>query len=744
MRTVHFMTLVLVWSVSNLFAQGFIIPGANIRPPELTAHNVDVKIVNQVAQVHVKQSFKNVSAVRMEGVYYFPVPRDASISQFAMWVDGKKLQGEMLNRDEAAKIYEEIVRRNIDPALLEYADYRFFRLKIFPIPPGKTRKIELDYSQFLPMDNGVVRFLYPLHGDLQAGRYAGGGLLPPPRPGMPMPVPQQEPEQGDHSKMTSGCKQVFVIDLQSDVPLKNLYSPSHKVEIDRVSERQARVSYEGVRSADEGDFILYYSVSPEDLGMSLISHNKDGEAGFFLLLISPKSKVSDKEILDKDIVFILDTSGSMSGEKIEQAKDALIYCLNGLNAGDRFALLTFSSEVHAFSEELSDRSKVKEAIKFVKSITARGGTNIDAALQKALSYQDKSIRPMNIVFLTDGLPTVGNTDIKTILANVKKKNENRRIFTFGVGYDVNTFLLDKLAQQNHAVSDYIAPDENIEEKISYFFDKVSNPVLSDLRLDFGAVKVFDTFPHELPDLFQGGQLMIVGRYKKAGHTAIMLQGTSKDKEKKYTYRAQFPRQADNDFLPRLWATRKIAYLVDAIRSNGESKEVREEIEELSKKYGVMSPYTSFIVLEDRSTVLSQTSGVPASPVRYKRAAKEAVGFAAPTATGASAVQMSKSLRAMREVEQIVNKDQADVRYVNGRTFYFRDNMWVDSEYKEQKTLDIKKGSQAYINLLLTFPELGKFMSLGDEIIVGFKDKFIHIGSKGIEKASGKKLKKMID
>jgi len=742
--------LVSFFMSTSAFAQGFIIPHQNIAPPELITHNIDVNIKNQVARVHVEQAFKNVSAVRMEGVYYFPIPRDASISDFAMWVDGKKLQGEILNRDEASKIYEEIVRRNIDPALLEYADNRFFRLKIFPIPPGKERRIELDYTQLLPMDNGIVRFLYPLHGDLQAGRHAGRPVPPPvPAPGMPRPLQKRTPETDEHTKTLSGCKQVFLVDIQSDVPIKNLYSPSHKVDINRKSDQQAIVSYEGTRKTEESDFVLYYSFSPEDLGMSLLCHKNEGEDGFYLLLISPKAEIAGNEILDKDVIFILDTSGSMGGEKIRQAKDALIYCLNGLRDGDRFAVLTFSSDVRAFSETLTHKNRVGDAIKFIQNISAKGGTNIDAALQKALSYEKDSNRPMNIVFLTDGLPTVGTTDVKSILKNVTKNNEDRRIFTFGVGYDVNTFLLDKLAQENHAVSDYIALDENIEEKISYFFDKVSNPVLSDLQLNYGHIRTFDVYPHELPDLFQGSQLMVVGRYKKAGRSTITLRGASRDRTVDFTYGVHFPKEAKNDFLPRLWASRRIAYLVDEIRTNGESKEVREEIEDLSKRYGIMSPYTSFLVQEDLH--MANVLGAP----NAKRSSSGILGLTMDAVgsfgvakscatTGASAVQMSKSLRTMREAEVVVREEQkSNFRYIGGRTFYWQNGKWEDSDYADQKTVKIKKGSQAFINLILTYPELGKFMSLGDEIIVKFKGKFIHISDKGIEKANKKELKKLI-
>ena len=754
----------LIIAVSFLVAvsakgQGFILPRGELQTPKLMSHKVDADISNQVAEVKAQQIFKNESSVPVEGVYYFPIPKEASVSDFAMWVDGKKLEGELLSHDEARKIYEDIVRRNIDPALLEYADYRFFRVNIFPIPPGKERKIELKYAQFLTMDGGLVRFIYPLHGQTQLGRTAGRPIPPitplPPHPRLPHPqqFPAPTPEERSEQKSShEDCRQTFVMNIDSDVPIKNVYSPSHEVEISRQSDHRVRVSYEGNRVIDEGDFLLYYSVSPEDLGLSLVCHQTSRDDGFFLLLVSPKTKLEDEEILDKDIIFVLDTSGSMAGEKIEQAKGALEYCINRLRPDDRFALITFSSEVHKFQDKLvSGRLAKRQSLEFVRSIKAKGGTNIDAALKEALSFQHDTDRPMNIVFLTDGLPTVGATDVKTILANVGEKNKGVRIFSFGVGYDVNTFLLDKIAERRRGVSDYIAPDEDIEEKISLFFDKVSTPVLSDLELDYSHISVSDVFPKQLPDLFQGSQLMVVGRYGDSGETIITLTGRTTKKRKDFVYETEFSNEAENDFLPRLWASRKIAYLVDEMRTHGENDEVRQEIEDLSKEYGIMSPYTSYLVQEDQAQIVALRAQSGSFGVTDKKGSgfhvlggtpQPAESFDALSSVGRAAVEASKSMRKMKEAVRIVETKKSDVRYVGGRTFYYRDGEWVDSQYKDEKVVEIKHGSTAFVNLLLCYPEIGKFMKLGNCVVVKLNKKFVRIGERGKEDTSQQKLCKI--
>jgi Ca-activated chloride channel family protein len=486
-RTYRIARLIVLVSLTSItqrnFAQGVIIPGpAYPHPfplPQLIEHRVDVKITEQVARVRVDQVFYNPSDRIIEGTYCFPLPNDASISHFSMIVDGKVMTGELLEKDKARRIYEDIIRRQIDPALLEYVDHNLFSARVFPIPPKGKRKIVLEYTSILKSDGGLVQFTYPLRGELANGRF------------QPNPPIRRETESDSRGDRTGDrTDQIITVELESKIPLKNIYSPSHVIDISRDDDRHARISFEGKRTTRTGDFTLYYSLSQSDFGMNILtSWPEDEKEGFFMLLVSPKTDFAKKEIIKKDIVFILDVSGSMEGKKIQQARDALTYCIFHLNHEDRFSVITFSSETQFFKKDLVSAAEYRdEAVRYVKKLEAKGGTNIDEALTEALKMEFDRRRPANLVFITDGLPTVGERDAGTILKNVEKNNPDKiKIFTFGVGYDVNTKLLDKIAEMCRSVSDYIEPGEDIEERISSFYTKISHPVLTELSIDFGSV-----------------------------------------------------------------------------------------------------------------------------------------------------------------------------------------------------------------------------------------------------------------
>lgn len=741
--------------VVNISAQGFIIPRP-IPPhhpplPELTEHRVEVNIVDQVARVEVHQVFYNNSNRAIEGTYYFPLPKDASVSDFKMVADGKVLSGELLERGKARKIYEDIVRRQLDPALLEYVDHNLFSANIFPIPPHEERKIIMEYSSLLRLDGDLVQFTYPLRGEVTSERQWS-------RPIFPSSNDRRKRHPDEERKETADIDQVISVDLRSRIPLKNIYSPSHEVDVSKLDDNRAKISYEGKRKGSSDNFVLYYSFSRSDFGLNLLTYRpEENEDGFYMLLISPKTEFSNKEIIKKDILFVLDTSGSMEGEKIEQAKEALKYCIDHLHGEDRFNLITFSTEPKMFKENLVTTSEYQDdALRYVEKIEAKGGTNINDALLHALEMDYNRNRPTSIVFITDGLPTVGEKNVGNILENVSKSNKNKvKIFTFGVGYDVNTVLLDKIAVTSRSVSDYIEPNENIEEKISAFYDKISHPVLTDLVIDYGAMEIEDVYPKKLADLFKGSQLTVFGRYTTERKVDISLEGKVKDREKKYTYRADFSSEDNtHDFLPHFWATRKIGYLMDEIRLHGENRELKDEIVRLSKKYGVMSPYTSYLVQEEeplafRQRIPSPSGIVPArdavsADVAYEALAgvQKAEATNAPVVSGIHAVQMSKQSKKMKEAEALA--DDEFVRRIGPRTLYFKDGFWVDSEYDEEETVDIRYSSQAYMNLILTYPDVAKFFTLGEKVIFKYKGKFIKICDKGKEDFSKDELRMLFN
>ena len=703
--------LLLTGVVQSVYAQGIVFTNAprntqlqNIR---IEKHHVNVTIDNQLATTKIDQVFANPNNRQLEGTYIFPLADEVAVSDFVLYINGKPVKAELLAKDRARSIYEGIVRSMQDPALLEYVGTRAFKARVFPIPPKGERRIQLEYSQVIKADSGLSRYTYPLRTD-------------------------QFTQQPTGSLAVS-------IDIKSKHGLKTIYSPSHEVAVNRKDDNRANISYEGSNVQVLRDFACYYSLSDKDFGIDLITHREDvDEDGYFMLLISPKFAVNKKEIVEKDFIFILDRSGSMKGKKIEQAKKALRFCINNLNDGDRFNLITFNTDVDPFSERLGSVKKIrKDALAFVDGIVANGGTNINGALQAALEEKPDPKRPRIIVFLTDGEATVGVTDTTNILKNVSVANNDKsRIFVFGVGYDVNVDLLDKMSAQNSGTRQYVKPEEDLEIAISSFYTKVSEPVLVNLDLDIRNIKLKDFYPKKLPHLFRGSQLTVLGRYVGTGETDLVLSGDINGKTHEFSNKTEFPRQqSDHQFMPRLWAQRKVAYLVDEIRLNGENKELSEEITRLSEKYGIMTPYTSFLVTEEGSPgrMLSRLSGLRSSRGRSNRPVPVTAPMTAskvPSTVELSEVRVAESKAAkvassleaqrMQKADQLA-VTQAAIKHVKDKTFYLLDKVWVDSTHKKDaKTTKIEFASKTYFELIKKEPDLAKYLSVGKHVIICYK------------------------
>lgn len=548
-------------------------------PLEVVYHHVNVKIDGQIATTSVDQEFYNPNPQRLEGTYLFPIPPGAQIDKFTMDIGGKMVEAELLSADKARKIYEDIVRKAKDPALLEYAGRDVFKVRIFPIEPNSKKRIKLSYTQVLKADSGLVSYVYPLNTEKFSAK----------------PI-----------------KDVSIkVELSHERPLKSIYSPSHSVEVKRHGANRATVGFEATDAHPDTDFALYFAPEKDELGVNLLAHRDAERDGYFLLLISPGLETKRQNVMPKDVVFVLDTSGSMAGRKLEQAKKALRFCVENLNDEDRFEIIRFSTEVEPLFEKLvrANDGHREKANEFIKELKPIGGTAIDDALQKALTLRNaergvrnaEPDRPFVVIFLTDGKPTIGTTDEEQIVRNVKRENQGRtRIFCFGIGTDLNTHLLDKITEETRAFSQYVLPDEDLEVKVSNFFSKIKEPVLTNPTLKFtGDVRVTKLYPSPLPDLFRGDQLVLVGRYSGRGDSAIVLEGTVNGAKRKFTYEAQFPRtDEDHEFIPRLWATRRVGYLLDEIRLHGENAELRDEVTELARRYNIVTPYTAYLIVED--------------------------------------------------------------------------------------------------------------------------------------------------
>ncbi len=707
----------LAWFPSSARADGIIIPEPPIcRPPcpipppsprevpylTVQNHRVNVTIDNQVATTRVDQIFRNDSQWSLEGTYIFPLPEEAAISDFAMWIDGERVAGQLYTKEEARRIYDNIVRRRLDPALLEYVSRDLFQASIFPIDPGDSRRIQIEYSQILPVDTGLVQYVYPLSTERFSNR------------------PLEDVS--------------VTVDLTSRDAIKAIYSPSHPVSIDRDGRFAARVGWEDSEVKPTTDFSLFYTVSSEDVGVNLLSYKERGDDGFFLLLVAPN--VDAEQVVEKDVVLVMDTSGSMEGEKMDQARDALRFVLDHLNEGDRFNIIAFSTGVRAFSTRPEPLSALPDARRFVENLRPEGSTDINRALLEAINSADRQ-RPTIIIFLTDGLPTSGTVETPLILNNIEQAaTSNLRIFPFGVGDDVDTALLDTLAQQQRGTSAYVRPGERVDEQVSNFYAKVSTPVLADISLDVAGIRIEDTYPFPLPDLFAGTQLVIAGRYRDGGPAALTLTGQINGRERTFrfddlTFATDRQNTRSAEFIPRLWATRKVGHLLNQIRLHGENRETIDEVVNLSVRYGIITPYTSFLV-EEPDMALSQEG-------RSRLAEEEfAETAAAPPAevSGGDAVSKAVTQNALAEADMAAPLPAATatsglggageslagiapVTAVGDKAFVLRDAVWTDTTFDSSRmtTTPLPFPSNQFLEFLTSRPEVGKFFALGPRVIV---------------------------
>jgi Ca-activated chloride channel homolog len=719
-------------------------------PLEVAFTKATARIRDQIATTTFEQEFYNPNARQLEGTFLFPVPKGAHLDKFTMEINGQPVEAELLTAEKARGIYEDIVRRLRDPALLEYSGRDLFKVRIFPIEPHSRKRITLSYTQLLQADHGLVTFQLPLNTEKFSAK----------------------PLQSLAVK----------IDLETKRPLKSIYSPTHQVEIKRHGEGQATIGYETQNARPDLDFELLFSQEAGPVGVSLLTHKTGSAEGFFLLLASP-GELKSGRVAPKDVIFVLDTSGSMAGAKLEQAKKALLFCVENLNDSDRFELLRFSTEVEPLFDKLVQAGKEHrdQALKFIKELRPTGGTAIDDALRKALSVRpEKTDRPCVVIFLTDGRPTVGITGEKDIVEHAVSAASGARIFCFGIGTDVNTHLLDKITEGTRATSQYVLADEDLEVKVSNFFAKIKEPVLANPKLKFPeGVRVTKVYPASLPDLFKGEQLVVAGRYSGQGEGEILLEGMTDGERRVFEYKVQFPpTSSDHSFIPRLWATRRVGYLLDEIRLRGENKELKDEVVELARQYGIVTPYTAYLILEDEqhrglaqgvrsfpelersdrarqatrelynsySSSYQVSGDLAVSGARAYSSLKEAsVSQEALSLSGTEAFRMAPAAapaiiagrayqaglagpgsagpQTQTAAKNLASEFARQARFVQGRTFYQNGAQWIDSEVQKRpqaKRVRLQFGSEDYFAFLKKQPETSAWLALGTslQLLVG--------------------------
>lgn len=717
-------------------------------PSSYKIRTVDLQasIRDQAAKVQVSQVFQNTGSTTLEAQFVFPMPENAAISGLTLLVDGKELTGRLLKKDEARRIYEEIVRRQHDPALLEYMGQGLFQTSVFPIPAQAERTVEIRYTQLLKKENGLIDLLLPIGTTKHSNK----------------PI--------ETLNVTVG--------VEASEQIKTVYSPTHQLEIQRPDNTHAVCKLTLKDSYSPDDFRLFYGTVNGLVGMNVISYRpSEGEDGYFVLLASPEVKSALAEKVEKTMVFAFDKSGSMSGKKIEQAKEALKFLINQLKPGDTFNVIAYDSAVEVFRPELqrADEATIKAALGFADGLYAGGSTNIDGALQTSLKMLNDPKRPSYVLFMTDGLPTVGEMNELKIAANARQANAvNARLFAFGVGYDVNSRLLDRLSHDQRGQSVYVRPNESIEAHVSALYAKIGSPLLTDLAVNFdfdrvipvgGASPISRTYPRQLTDLFQGEQLVWVGRYKYGGPVKVTLTGSVAGERRTFSFPAALvEKSADesNGFVEKLWAARRIGEIIDELDLKGHNQELVDEMVLLSIRHGIITPYTSFLAeenirLADRSgnsrrsgevtlRELAKSEGKAGLEQRgYKDSLQRAASGPAGGVGGGGFGSLGGKPMAARDAKRLsASKGQAavaqnaegeiealeTVRNVGQKTYFRKENRWQDSTVTPEQAKNavrVVQFSPEYFDLAASHGgTLAKYMAFDEPVLVNLGAKTYQI------------------
>jgi Ca-activated chloride channel family protein len=692
-------------------------------PMETRQHKATIEIRRHVADVLVEATFYNPNPQQIEGIYIFPIGPKAAVSSFDMTVNGRTMEAELLDADKARSIYEGIVRQLKDPALLEYAGQGLLRARVFPIEPRSEVKVRLSYESALDRDGNLTRFVYPLlsahpGGDLSIGEVA------------------------------------IEVKVQADSSITSLFVPGFQVETKREG-KTASARYSARNFRPERDFEVVFGQAERPVGVDFLTFRK-GDEGYFLMSIAPDSELQTQEVGAKDITFVLDTSGSMMGEKIAQAKSALRFCVQALNAGDRFQIVGFASDLNPMASGFvaADAAGQRQAIDFIEGLRAMGGTAIDSALDFTFQQPVEAGRVNLVVFLTDGLPTVGETDAAAILKRAEKAVGNRRVFTFGVGYDVNTRLLEGLSARTRGYASYVRPNEDLEVALSSFYGRIAYPVLADLRLETDGVVLSRMQPQVLPDLFKGAEILVTGRVRDKGLHEMALSGAVGEHRETFRFQADLDGNMRNSFIPRMWATARVAFLQEQISLHGENRELVDEIRQLGREFGILTPYTSFLVVEEgvarerlseARAAFDRAEAKVAEPESGRRAVErslavdrlksEQMGFGgAPAPAAAAQVVMDNEEMGMAFRAAGIEAAQVQelVRTLHDKTFYFRrsDRLWYDSLIPAGESpvpdQEVVAWSDEFFTLVRTSPELGRYALLGKDVVLRMDDRIIRL------------------
>ncbi|MFK7738743.1 MAG: VIT and VWA domain-containing protein [Planctomycetota bacterium] len=570
------------------------------RPTRAGVHivktGVKARIVDGVATTTIEQTIANTTSRIQEATWFMPLPAGAVADAFTMTVGGKEIAGEVLDSGKARQIYESIVRRRRDPGLLEYAGEGMLRARIFPIPAQGEIGIMVRMRQVMEPKAGMYEWNWPVRvarlGDAAAGMLS------------------------------------LDLAIESKTPIATVVSPHGDAEIRRIGQNKARVSLEGA-NGDFDDLRVLYGLTKKEFGLNALTWRKAGEPGYFTLLVSPPRELAEGKLPPRLVQFVIDTSGSMKGAKINQAKASVHAFLGSLRDSDYFQVHTFASTVTSFFDEpqRATVANLAEARRRIYDVVAMGGTNIGEALREALTANvpegNEGLLPQ-IVFVTDGQPSVGLTDANKILA-LLRETENRvgrgvkpRLFALGVGDRVDARLIDDLVEQHRGARDFVGDNEKIEVKVDALCQKLSRPALADVVVSCDGLDAFHVHPNKTRDLFCGDMMQVVGRYRNHGKHTVRVRGKQAGVEKDYSFEVAFPETAsDHEFAQTLWAKQHVASLLVAIRRNGVQAELVDEVRQLATRYGIVTPYTSQLIVEEGMRLAFPTGTSSNRPVRYR-------------------------------------------------------------------------------------------------------------------------------
>ena len=721
-----------------LAAQGWIepIPG---RPPSRVVKlrgAVSVRVIGRVAQVEVEEWFRNDGGGWGEGDYLYPLPGEAVFSDYSLFQGDKELKGETMDARQARAIYEEIVRRKRDPALIELAGHGLIRARVFPISPGETRRITLRYTELMPRVGDALEFRYA----------AGGGYGP------PAPVEgAREPTQRGAAAPVS-----FELVADSGAMFGAPFSPTHRL---RARREAGRLIVEP-GSDFTGDLSLFLPLAGRPVGISVVTHRPNDEPGYFMLTVVPGQ--ADGGAIARDVTVVLDVSGSMSGSKLDQARHALDQLLGSLRPGDRFRLASFSSGVTTYRDgwTAATSDAVREARRWVDGLEANGGTNIGQALREAFRLPGDPDHLDVVLFLTDGLPSVGEQNPERLAQQAERSRGRARVFAFGVGYDVNTYLLDRLSAAGHGSTQYVTPGQDVELALSAQVTKISHPVLTDLRIVQAPARLTDLYPEQLPDLFAGEELVVFGRYASAGSDegsddgstaaasgTLVLEGRRAGRVERFQVQAAFPaHERANDYIPRLWAARKIGVLTQAIKLNGPNAELEQEIRETALRYGLLTEYTSYLVQEP--VTVAFRPGMMGNRVVAPMSAAPSQASGQLAVAGAERARESRALKSVaaldaQELEVAKRAHGAAMRTIAGRIFVLENGVWTDLWHADSiPVVHIAPFSDAYFAALDRLPELVPYWREMDRVLVSGRRVSIVLDPGGLSALSGARLDRL--